>query len=83
MGRHDDGAADHQAPHGGQHALLGRAVEIRGRLVEQQKGCVPQERPCQGNPLPLPRRQPGTLGAQHRSRALGQSGHHVVEPGVG
>ena len=58
------------------------AVEIRGGLVEEEKGRVPQERPRQGNALPLPRRQPGALGAQHGREPLGQSGHHIVEAGI-
>ena len=71
VGRHHHRATDHEPPHGGQHALLGRAVEIGGGLVEEQEGRVPQERPRQGNPLPLPRRQPGALGAQHGREPLG------------
>ena len=62
--------------------LLGRAVEICGGLVEEEKGRIPEERPRQGDPLPLPRRQPGALGAQHGLESPGQPGHHVVEPGI-
>ena len=57
VGRHDHGATDHQPAHGGQHALLGGAVEIGGGLVEEEEGRVPDKGPGQGHPLALPRRQ--------------------------
>ena len=83
MGHDDHGAPVHQPPHGVQHTLLGPAVEIGGRLVEQQEGRIPQEGPGQRHPLALPRRQARPVVAEHGVEPVGQPGHHPVEAGVG
>ncbi len=62
---------------------LGLAVEVGGRLVEQQQRRVAQERAGQRDPLALPRGQPGAAVAEHRVQAVGQLAHGVCQAGRG
>ena len=82
VGRHHHGATDHEAPHGGQDALFGPAVEIGRGLVEEKERRIPEKGPSQGDPLPLPCRQPGSIGAERGLESLGQAGDDIVKPGV-
>ncbi len=75
-------AAGRQAAYRVDDARLRLAVQVRGRLVEQQDRAVGQERAGQGQALPLPRRQAGTALAEYGLRAVGQRGDEVQGPGV-
>ena len=52
-------------------------VERAGDLVQDQQLGPADQRPRQGDPLPLAARQPRTLGADHGVHALGQLGHEL------
>jgi hypothetical protein len=71
----DGGAGAHQAPKQSDQICLVRWVEVGGRLVQQQDGCLDGERAGQKNTLSLAARElvqpallpPGALGIVHRA----------------
>ena len=69
-------AGAHDLPH---HLALGERVEVRGRLVEEQEGCVPQQRAGEGEALPLAPRELLALLADPRVEPVRQARHQVVE----
>ena len=61
------------------HRDLGLRVEVGGRLVEDHDPGSGQEEPGDGEPLPLPARQPVPALADHGVEPVGQGGHQVGE----
>jgi hypothetical protein len=64
------------------HVALGRSVQRRRRLVQQEQRPVGQERPGQGQPLALARRQSRAVLAQHRPGTRRQRVHELGRPRV-
>ncbi len=62
---------------------LGRGVERRGRLVEDEDGRVAQDGARHGQPLLLPTAEPVAAGADHRVETVGQRGDEVGDLGRG
>ena len=60
---------------------LGDGVDRGGGVVEHQHPRVGEQRPGQGDPLPLPARQRQPAFADHGVVAVGQRGDELVRGG--
>ena len=70
-----------QPPDHGEQAVPGGDVERRARLVEDEHLGRPQQRPADGDGLPLAQRQRSGRGGKQRVRALAeQFGEHGARP---
>ena len=74
LARADDGVED---------LALGLGVEVRGGLVEKEEGRVLEERPREGEALPLAPRELVTLLADPGVEPVRQARHEVVETARG
>lgn len=63
--------------------LLGLGIDRRGRLIEHTDPRAAQVDAGQGEPLPLPAREPrpAELRAEHRVQSLGESAHQIPRAG--
>ena len=80
MGRHDYSATNHQAAYSEEDAFFGPTVEVCRGLIKEKEGCISEEGPRQGYPLPLPRRQTGPFGSKLGLQPVRECGHDALKP---
>ena len=78
----DGGAALHHFVQGRLHMALRHRVERRRGFVENQDRRILQQRPRDGDPLPLPAREQHAVVADHRVDALGHGGDEGLGMGA-
>ena len=82
MGNLHHGFAPARLAQGTEDHRLVQAVQIAGRLIQQQEGCVMEEGPSQPQPLPFPAGE-GVSQLSHLGVvALGQGHDEVVDGGL-
>ena len=82
MGNRDDRLAARKLRNGLLDEVLVFGVDARGRLIEDDNGCVFENRPRDGDPLLFAARERAAAFADDGVKAIGKRHDEIVAPGL-